>query len=89
MGAAFVARGEYVFLGVLAIALFYYLHDYRYLRLLAFIPLAVPSFWSLLAVPAVLLYNGSRGRPQKYFFYVFYPAHFLLIYAVMKVWLKM
>lgn len=88
MGAAFAVRGEYVFLGVLAIALFYYLRDYKYLRLIAFVPLAVPSLWSLLAIPAVILYNGTRGKQNKYFFYVFYPAHFLIIYAIMALWLK-
>ena len=86
MGLAFLLRGEYVFLGVLAISLFYYLRSYTYLRLLAFVPLAVPSFWSLLAIPVILLYNGKRGKQNKYFFYVFYPAHFLLIYAIMVLW---
>lgn len=89
MGLAFLVRGEYVFLGVLAITLFYYLREYKYLRLLAFVPLVVPSLWSLLALPAVMLYNGERGKQNKYFFYIFYPAHFLLIYAVMALLLKM
>lgn len=83
MGLAYLLRGEYVFLGVLAISLFYYLRAYRYLRLLAFVPLAVPSLWSLLAIPVILLYSGKRGKQNKYFFYVFYPAHFLFIYAIM------
>ena len=89
MGLAFLVKSEYVFLGVLAIALFYYLREYKYLRLIAFVPLAVPSLWSLLAVPAVMLYNGNRGKQNKYFFYAFYPAHFLVIYAVMALWLKL
>ena len=89
MGLAFLIRGEYVFLGVLAAALFYYLREYRYLRLAAFLPLAIPSLWSLLAVPAVLAYNGKRGRQSKAFFYVFYPAHFLILYAVMALSLKL
>lgn len=89
MGLAFLIKSEYVFLGVLAIALFYYLREYKYLRLIAFVPLAVPSLWSLLAVPAVMLYNGNRGRQNKYFFYAFYPVHFLVIYVVMALWLKL
>ncbi|MGN0484414.1 MAG: hypothetical protein ACI4HI_12770 [Lachnospiraceae bacterium] len=42
MGLAFLIRGEFVFLGVLAISLFYYLPEYTCLRLLAFVPLVVP-----------------------------------------------
>lgn len=83
MGLAYLLRGEYVFLGVLAISLFYYLRAYTYLRLLAFVPLVVPSLWSMLAIPVVMLYSGKRGKQNKYFFYVFYPTHFLFIYAIM------
>ncbi|MDR0424863.1 MAG: conjugal transfer protein TraX [Clostridiales Family XIII bacterium] len=33
-----------------------------------------------IAAIGMLLYNGSRGRGGKYFFYVFYPAHIYLLY---------
>ena len=34
----------------------------------------------MLAIPLLLLYNGKRGKyNMKYFFYVFYPAHFIFI----------
>ena len=37
-------------------------------------------YYLLLAIPLLMLYNGKRGRyNMKYFFYVFYPAHFLFI----------
>jgi len=82
MALAFAVRGEYVFLGVLAMVLFYELRNREKLRYLAFIPLVVPSLWFLAAAPAVYLYNGTRGKGSRNFFYVFYPAHFLVLYAL-------
>jgi hypothetical protein len=33
------------------------------------------------AIP-IVLYNGTRGRGYKYFFYLFYPAHIYVFYVV-------
>lgn len=36
--------------------------------------------YALLAIPLLLLYSGERGKyKMKYFFYVFYPAHLVLL----------
>lgn len=41
------------------------------------------QFWSFLALPLLFLYSGKRGKwPLKYFFYVFYPAHLLLLQSI-------
>lgn len=41
------------------------------------------QYWSLLAVPILAAYNGKRGKYRlKYFFYIFYPAHLVLLYSI-------
>ena len=47
-----------------------------------------PTFFDLfqcrmvLALPFMLLYNGERGRPWKWFFYGYYPLHRQLIHII-------
>ena len=82
MAIAYAMRSEYVFIGVLVIVLLYVLREYKYLRMLAFAPMIVVSGWSLLAILFLLLYDGTRGKGNKYFFYAFYPSHFLLFAAI-------
>jgi hypothetical protein len=40
------------------------------------------QMWALLALPLLALYNGQRGKwRMKYFFYIYYPAHLVIIYG--------
>ena len=40
-------------------------------------------WFSLLALPILALYNGTRGKAKlKYLFYIYYPAHLVVIYLV-------
>ena len=60
--------------------------------LLMAIVLSRPSFHDLIfkyfewmeifAAPLMLCYNGQRGNGSKYLFYVFYPTHIYLLYAL-------
>lgn len=43
----------------------------------------IVQFWCLLAVPLIAVYNGKPGKYRlKYFFYIFYPAHLVFLYAL-------
>lgn len=84
MALAYLVRGEYVFIGVLAVVLMYLLRERGKFWLLGLVPLLVASPWVLLAAPLLLAYDGSRGRGNKWAFYVFYPAHFLALAALAR-----
>ncbi len=41
------------------------------------------QYWSFMALIPLLLYSGKRGKLRmKYFFYVFYPLHLLLLEGI-------
>ena len=83
--AAELGGTDYGVVGVAVIAAMYLLRERplaAYLISLAL--LALLNRQELYSAPAFLamaLYNGRRGRQPKYFFYVFYPVHLLLLWA--------
>jgi hypothetical protein len=40
------------------------------------------QLYSLLSIGIIALYNGERGRKMKYFFYLFYPLHMIVLYVI-------
>lgn len=82
--AELVFRCDYGATGVLAIFILYLLRAHRLFAFaLAVIELGVLGssieFCALLMLIPMYFYNGTRGRQVKYFFYVFYPAHILIL----------
>lgn len=42
------------------------------------------QFYSLLSLPLLILYSGKRGKGNmKYFFYIFYPAHLVVLELIL------
>lgn len=74
---------DYGAVGILSIVLFYLNREKRILAAIfgcgAMLLLGRVELTGLLAILPILLYNGTRGRQSKYFFYAFYPGHLLLL----------
>ena len=86
MWLAVLIRSDYNFRGVLLIFVFYIFHESRWLAVTAggfwnFLYQGVIQKYGVLSVLPLALYNGERGRKMKYIFYIFYPAHLLLLYG--------
>ena len=95
--AAHYMETDYGAMGVALILVMHLLRDRPWTRdqaaggvLAAMIPFG--SHWielfGVLAFPLFHLYNGQRGRQSKYFFYVFYPAHLLLLALIARLMFK-
>lgn len=87
MWAAAFLNTDYRFKGILLIALYYFLYQYKWTKH------AAGVVWNLiwnreiqmygaLASIFLIFYNGDKGASMKYFFYLFYPLHLLVLYGL-------
>lgn len=83
MWAGDLSHTDYGGFGVLAIATAYVFKDNKKKSLgLCLIPLVLASWFEIFAIFDLIIinkYNGEKGKSMKYFFYVFYPAHLLIL----------
>lgn len=82
--AAVLLRTDYNYLGILIILVFYLFRGKKqWIALGMTFVLWMFSerleFFALTALLPIFCYNGKQGPKVKYLFYVFYPAHLLLL----------
>lgn len=82
MGLASLLHADYGWKGILCITVIYIFRNNKLEQAVAG---AASFLWEMpapLAFLPILTYNGKRGSDIKYFFYMFYPLHLLLLYLV-------
>lgn len=77
-----VMKTDYGMLGVMVIVVFYMLRENRFYQIAVGCVLFIENVTALLAFVPIAFYNGSRGLNMKWLFYIFYPAHLLLLYGI-------
>lgn len=84
--AAWFLNTDYSAFGVCIIIFFYLFHDKKTARditaMAALIAASLLEVTGLFALIPIHMYNGKRGISLKYFFYLFYPVHLLILYGV-------
>jgi hypothetical protein len=97
--AASFIRADYSVAGILTLVAFYLFRGNKLLigialfivngtivgsfasdNLLAVIPAV-----STLAIIPIAFYNGNKGKDIKYFFYIFYPAHLIILFLIRNI----
>ena len=80
---------------ILLALLFYVFRDKRWAQYLALFSLSLLVFISdpkgtqwlmVFSLIPIYLYNGQKGRSEKWFFYIFYPAHIVILYLISTIY---
>ncbi|MEG0578331.1 MAG: TraX family protein [Niameybacter sp.] len=82
MIAAIICHTDYSWMGIFCITLLYVTRNNKVKQIIVgCISFAFEIVAPLAFIP-IGFYNGQRGRNMKYFFYIFYPAHLLILYLI-------
>lgn len=86
MLAAYLMQTDYDVSGVALMLIFYFLAREKVIKLEVGYLSMVWEPWCFPAFILMYFYNGERGKQPKYFFYLFYPCHLIVLY-LLRVWL--
>ncbi len=75
--------------GVLLILVYAVFRDYQWPKLILgalwnFLFRVRTQYFGVFSMFPLALYNGEKGRSMKWFFYIFYPAHLLLLVGIKR-----
>lgn len=89
-----ILKTDYSAMGILTVASFYLFRDNKLQPVIAFGVLIISGFAfngfymaifelpAIFSIPLIYMYNKQRGINLKYFFYLFYPVHLIIIYFI-------
>ena len=86
--AASTLKTDYGMFGVVLVYIFYFMRSDQLLKFVTAALYITAARWGktqlycMLSFPLLALYNGERGKGLKYLFYIFYPAHLMILYLV-------
>lgn len=76
--------------GVMAIVLMYLLSQQNvytaYVVMVCYLGLTTDfsEFYAIIGLVFIYMYNGQRGKQNKYLFYIYYPAHLLILFMIRR-----
>lgn len=84
---AFILRTDYNYAGILMMTVFFLFRGSKPLLLISLFSIAEFILGSInvlatLAIIPIFFYNGKKGKDVKFIFYIFYPAHLLILALV-------
>lgn len=82
MVAAKFMKTDYAAIGVLCIVVIYLFRNKKVWQIVAGCIVFAWEFTAPLAFVPIGFYNGKRGWKLKYFFYLVYPVHLLILYLI-------
>ncbi len=75
---------DYKYRGIILIVLLYIFRHYRLFQVIAGGISLYLEWEAIFAFIPISLYNGKKGWNMKYFTYIFYPAHLLVLYFIAR-----
>ena len=87
MWASTALACDYTYKGILLILVYYFLRDFKagaasFGALWNFAWGNSTQYYGAFSSIFIAFYNGKKGKGIKYFFYIFYPVHLLILYGI-------